>query len=166
MADLARTAFVPLAEYVAARFSAADSYEAFTGDPGDRIYHFLGDDIVADYSMHEIKAALAILTAREGGWEFGLSRDPGGRYHFVQGLADRVELDGEITGTDLIFHTHPQGGAASAHASQGDLYAARAFDPDRRAAAVSQDGWSTEYSINEVGGVESSAAARLWRATR
>ena len=163
LAELPRSVFVPLAEYIAARFAAAKSYLASTGNPDDVIYHFEGSDIVKRYSPHELRAALAILTAREGGYEFGLSRDEAGRYHFVQGSENRVELDSIDTGLDLVFHTHPRNGARMASPSPPDLAMARRYDPDHQAGAVSQDGWAVDYQTTSGGNVESTPR-RLWKA--
>jgi hypothetical protein len=40
-----------------------------------------------------------------------------------------------------------------------------AYDPDKRGAAVSEDGYWVDFSINANGGVDQSEARRLWRAT-
>lgn len=163
LAELPRSAYVPLAEYVAARFVDAKSYLPSIGDPAARIYHFDGSDIVKRYSQHELRAALAILTAREGGCEFGLVRDEDGHHHFVQGSADRVELDSVDTGFDLIFHTHPRNGARMAAPSPPDLAMARRYDPDQQAGVVSQDGWSSDYRATPGSNAEQ-PPHRLWNA--
>lgn len=149
LTDQFRSAFVPLAEYLASRFVSAESYNSEYGEVGDRIYHFPADDIVTRYSLHEIKAALAILTAREGGVEFGLSRDKNGAHHLILGQPDSVVLDETITGFDLIMHTHPLRGERGSLPSSGDLFLARAHDPNQRGFVVTQDGWSREYSDHE-----------------
>jgi hypothetical protein len=161
-AALERKAFVPIATYLAHRFAFADSYESSYGDGTDRIYHFNADALVARFGVDALAAAAAILTCREG-VEIGLSRDAHGRYFLIQGQPDKVELDLELTGFDVVFHTHPRAGARSAQPSSGDLHLTRAYDPDRRGAAVSEDGYWIDYSINAAGGVDQSPPRRLWR---
>jgi hypothetical protein len=162
MGEQPRSAFVPLAEHLASRFAKAQSYAAAYGDPGNQIFHFKADDVVQAYSLHEIKAALAILTAREGGLEFALSRDKQGAHHLVQGQPDQVEFDEDITGFDQVFHTHPTHGSQGAFPSHGDLVMARAHDPDHRAGVVTQDGFTLDYETTERGNTLGEPA-RLWR---
>lgn len=161
-AALSRKEFVPLAEYLAVRLASADSFEASFGEPGVRVFHFRADDLVARYSMHEIMAACAILTAREAS-EFGLARDRQGHYHFIQGKPDKVEYAEEITGLDLVFHTHPMThGSTRRGPSPGDLELARALDPDHRGAVVSEDGWHSAYRAAGPRN-EEAPPVRLWK---
>jgi|CXWL01.1.fsa_nt_gi hypothetical protein len=159
LASLSRKAFVPLAEYVAARFVDVKSFRSAIA--GDKVFYFDGSDIVAKYSLHEIQAALAILTARQGGFEFGVSKSKQGRHQFVQGFSTQVELDSRATGLDLLFHTHPANGPIKAQPSAGDMLLARDLDPNHHAAAVSQDGWLVTY---ESKGARQMAAPpkRIW----
>jgi len=161
LSHLPRSAFVPLAEHLAARLARAESYESYYGEPGDRIFHTDISELVATHSRHELFAALAIVAAREGGNEFGMSRSEDGRVHLIQGKPDAVELDPEITGVDLIIHTHPRVGSDGARASQGDLFSAREYDPDHKASVISEDGWFSEYAASSEG-VQEQTPRRMW----
>lgn len=161
--DRPRSVFIPLAEYLSARFVGAQHYQASTDVAGALVHHFNGDDLVRRYSMHELQAALAILTMREGGaLEFGLSKDKEGHHHVILGLPDKVELDVNKVGFDLLFHTHPKSGPVHAQPSAGDLFSAREYDPNHRAAAVSRDGWLVEYRTTPSGQTLT-LPTRLWK---
>jgi len=158
-----RSAFVPLANHLASRLASAKSYASIYGD-GDDIFHTEVGDLWRGHSRHELFAALSILAAREGGMEFGLSRSADGRIHLVQGAPEKLELDADETGLDLIIHTHPRSGADGARPSQGDFFAASEYDPDHLGSVVSDDGWFAKYT--SVGGNDADSPRLLWNDAR
>lgn len=160
--ELPRSAFVPLAEFLATQFAVADSYASELGDGTNRIYHFAADDLLTRYSLPELKAACAILTARNG-FEFALTRDEHGGQHLVQGIPNQVEMHSEVIGVDQVFHTHPTlYGATQRGPSTGDLQSARDSDPDAAGCVVTEDGWNIEYAARSQAN-EVAAPQRLWR---
>ncbi len=138
-----RAAFVPLAEHISARFSDAKSYKSSSGEA---MYYFDASDLVAGYTMHEIKAAIAIVTYREGvDTEFALTKREDGRYFLIQGGGHYVEMRKRFTGVDMLFHTHPKMGSEQVLPSGPDLGLVAAEDPDRQAAIVTAHGWTLDY---------------------
>jgi hypothetical protein len=158
-----RKELLPLADYFAHRLAAGTSF--YAQSLGVMQDYFEATEEVRNYSLDEIAGALAILMVRNGD-EFALSKKsaPGGdQYFIVHGKKAGVELNEDDTGLDLLFHTHPGRGVMAAGPSTGDEWAARAFDPDRKIAAVTQDGWWNTYeAIPGQGGIVGDAR-RIWK---
>jgi hypothetical protein len=161
LAKLPRSAFVPLADVLAARLAHARSYDSTYGAE-EKIFHVDVTSLWKAYSEHELFAALSILTAREGGVEFALTRSKDGRVHAVQGKPNMVELDSALTGLDLITHTHPRSGADAARPSDGDYLMCRQYDPDHEGHVVSDDGWAADYATPDDGQT-AATPKRLWK---
>ncbi len=162
LATRSRTDYVPLAEYLAHAFAKAESYASTIPDAAYRTYYFRADAVLRGRRIEEVAAACAILTAREGR-EVELCQNTKGQRFLVLGLPGEVETFSDLTGVDLIFHTHPLTGAQQAQPSGGDLDMAKHVDPNHRGAAVSEDGWWVGYVASQSGACDIEEPRRLWQ---